>query len=353
MKVCIASLKFSPAHYSHILAYSKGFSELGNDVYLLLDENYKKIVINDSVTNKIWYSKKNRISERFDLVLFHNVSVVNHVVSRKLKIKGSKIAYVYHEPWEGFYNRLKNEGKMRAIKSTLAHFFSVRMLRLSDIVIVPSNYALELYEKHDKKFNGSVVKIPLLFDDEFNKEIIDISKKKYFSYIGHAVKGHAFDKYLEFIKFLYKSKANLKFEIATRTDLSKWIYKDKILQLMIADGSLKISHGRPLRNQEINKAFERSFCVWNLYRRSTQSGVLPKAFMFGTPVIASYIGSFPEYVESGFNGEFVFQINNFEEVYEKLEKIRVGLYGYSQNARSTFFKTFYYKANIKMLSNIV
>ncbi|APT72100.1 glycosyl transferase family 1 [Thermosipho sp. 1063] len=351
MRICISSLKFSPGHYSHAIAYAKAISEVGYDVFLLLNENYKKIDEKNGF-ERIWYSKKNKITEKCDLVIFLNASTINHAVLRKLRTKGAKVIYLYHEPWDNFWVYLKTEGLKQVLRASISHYFSVKILRSSDLIIVPSKYALNIYEKYDKKFNENVINIPLLFEDELTQKV-DINNKKYFSYIGHAVKGHAFDKYLEFIKYLYRANVNVKFEIATKTNLNKVISKDKILQSMIADGTLKISHGKPLKNQEINQAFENSFCVWNLYRRSTQSGVLPKAFMFGTPVLAARIGSFPEYIKSGFNGEFVSKIDNFDEIYKKLKKIKDNLCNYSKNARYTFLNTFYYQANIPKLLDII
>ena len=43
--------------------------------------------------------------------------------------------------------------------------------------------------------------------------------------------------------------------------------------------------GRPMTDNEINMAYASSIAVWNAYNRTTQSGVMSKAFMFGTPAI--------------------------------------------------------------------
>ena len=125
---------------------------------------------------------------------------------------------------------------------------------------------------------------------------------------------------------------------------------------MINSGTLRLSYGRPLTNLEINQAYERSFCVWNVYRRSTQSGVLPKAFMFGTPVIASNLGSFPEFVRDGENGYLVDDYS-FESLYRKLILVNENIGIMSQNCRNTFEKTFYWKAQVSkvrdMLENFI
>jgi len=74
----------------------------------------------------------------------------------------------------------------------------------------------------------------------------------------------------------------------------------------------------PVSNFEINQAYKRSFCVWNVYRRSIQSGALTKTFMFGTSVIASNIGSFPKFVENGHTG---YLISDDEDYYLLLKKV--------------------------------
>jgi glycosyltransferase involved in cell wall biosynthesis len=221
-------------------------------------------------------------------------------------------------------------------------------------VIVPSKYALNLYKNKDIKYNENVLMIPLLFDDELDEEV-DITKKQYFSYIGHAVKGHAFDVYIELIKHIYKQGVDMKFQIATRTDLSRLLKKDKILQEMIEKEILKIAHGRPLPNSEINRAYKESFCIWNVYRRSTQSGVLPKAFMFGTPVLASNVGSFGEFIREGENGLIIDKtaMKDFDLILASVEDIKRNLVFYSKNARETFLKIFFYKNCIENFRTIL
>lgn len=353
MKAVVTSLKFSPGHLSHIIAYAKLLREIGYDVFLWLHKEYKRIIKDKDVEFPIiWYPEE--FIENTDIILFINVSTTNHKVAQVLKRKGSKIIYLYHEPWESFRQYLK-EGLKQALKATAAHFFSSRVLKHSDIVIVPSNYALNLYKNKDIKYNENVVMIPLLFDDELYEEV-DITKKQYFSYIGHAVKGHAFDIYIKLIKYIYKlikyiykQGVDVKFQIATRTDLSKLLKKDKILREMVEKKVLKVSHGKPLSNSEINQAYKESFCVWNVYRRSTQSGVLPKAYMFGTPVIAIPIGSFPEFVEPGKTGEIVCLPLSFDRILDQIIKIKEDLENYSQGARKFFLNTFYYKNYLSLL----
>lgn len=348
MKVCVASLKFSPGHLSHIIAYAKLFREIGNDVTLWLDQGYAELDTGNEFPI-LWYPAAE--PEKVDILFLANASTKNHVVCRSFKKKGTKIVYLYHEPWESFDQYLK-EGLKQALKATAAHYFSTKVLPFCNLVIVPSEYALSLYKRHDIRYNNKVVKIPLLFDDELREEI-DLSKKEYFSYIGHAVKGHAFDEYITFIKYAHAKGVQFKFEIATRTDLGNLLKRDKAIVRMENEGFLRISHGRPLTNEEINQAYGRSFCVWSLYRRSTQSGVLPKAFMFGTSVIASDIGSFPEYIRNSENGFIIASTRSYDYLLQSIIYIKKNIKSMSGYCRNTFESTFYWRRWIKDYAQIV
>lgn len=347
MKVCIASLNFSPAHWYHVVAYGKLLSELGVNVCFLLDEEYKKIT--NEWLEKMFFDVK-EISGT-DIIIFWNVSVDSPRLAKYLKNKGTKIVYVYHEPPDLILNYLK-EGPKELLKLLLARHFSLKLLKLSDAVIVPSEYARKLYIRSDFRYCRNVLKIPLLFDDEYT-DPVRLDRKIYFSYIGNVARSHNFSMFLHFIKYLYKSGVKMYFQIATRSNIEKYISGDNLLQEMLCKEVLRISHGRILSTKEINEAYESSFCIWNVYNRSTQSGVLPKAFMFGSPVLANTIGSFPEFVQDGYNG-FLIKISgktsDYEILKEKLEIILRRLPEFSYNARETFKKMFYYKNYAETMS---
>ena len=352
MKALIASLKYSPGHLSHILAWHKALKELNYDARILLHDNYREIV----TFKQKEISFGTTINDVFDAVIFQNPSLTNMKFLGEAK-KGNrniKSLYVYHEPWDSLSNLLKRRPEFKnLIVSIIAHKFSSKLLENLDCVVLPSKHAEKIYEKYDKKFNPCFCHIPLLFDDEATEADLKDFDRTFFSYIGHVTTGHLFQEFLQFVKRSCESKNNIRFCIATRSDLTTVIHANSWIQSAINEGSLQIFHGRSLSNQEINNHYRKSFCIWNLYQGSTQSGVLPKAFMFGTPVIASPIGSFPEYVQSGKNGEIINSSVDFYEINSRLEKIKSSFKNYSTNARNTFLETFYYKANLTKLRAIL
>ncbi|GEJ57619.1 glycosyltransferase family 4 protein [Anaeromyxobacter diazotrophicus] len=62
---------------------------------------------------------------------------------------------------------------------------------------------------------------------------------------------------------------------------------------------------RFIPNREIPRLFRRAAVVVLPYREASQSGVLPLAYEFGKPVVATRVGSIPEAVEQGESGLLV------------------------------------------------
>lgn len=352
-RALIVSLNFSPGHLSHMIALAKLLEELRIEPNFLLEESYKEF-IKSPLEYRIYYSKETALTTFFDVAFIQNPSAKNHVFVSKLKrVQETKILYIYHEPKDRLINTLK-EGIKGFIKAVAAHQFNKKVLILVDAVILPSEYGFRQYHQYDVKYNKNAWVVPLLFDDEAQKTLQLWSDRNYFSYIGTAARAHNFEAFIEYMKYHWKQKkTNLKFLLATKSDLTGLLSSQKWIGKMHKAGKLELFHGRPLSNEEINACYAKSLCNWNIYSRTTQSGVLPKAFMFGTPVVASPIGSFTEYVKAGMNGEFVHEVKDFNEIDEALERIRANFESYSKNARNTFLKTFYYRANISKLSDIL
>jgi len=61
-------------------------------------------------------------------------------------------------------------------------------------------------------------------------------------------------------------------------------------------------HDRFIANEEIPRFFRRAVIVVLPYTEASQSGVIPVAYAFGKPVIASSVGSIPEVVQHGRTG---------------------------------------------------
>jgi glycosyltransferase involved in cell wall biosynthesis len=283
--------------------------------------------------------------------IFINVSFHNLELASKLRRTGARLLYLYHEPWEAFYSNLHTDGLGIRLKAAAAHRLSLPLLKIADVVLLGSHYGLGVYRQGDARYNRNARCFPLIYDDEGGTITPEaVQKKHYFSYIGNIGRVHGFDQYVDVMREALLRKSDMKFLIASRSPLPEYVLRDEIVNGNL--DKIELICGRTLQNKEINICYAKSFCVWNLYRRSMQSGVLPKAFMFGTPVIASRIGSFPEYVSDGFNGRFA-SADDRDGVLSALEEVRRRTTEYAGNCRRSFLNTFFYRSRLAELRKLL
>jgi glycosyltransferase involved in cell wall biosynthesis len=357
-RAAVVSLHYSYAHASHMIALAKLLREIGYEVAFMLDEKYRSFAdfpaIGQVISAREFYV--NPGTQVFDLVFLCSVASRNHSIARVLHRHGITVLYVFHEPeplWR--WRNLQIEGWELTVRHSISAFFSIKTLRQSSGAIVHSSCAQALYERHYRKYNSNVRAMPLLFDDEVGDERIERTRrdKRYFGFVGTACKSHGFDAFVAFAKYAVCNGSDLQFLIATRVDLTSALAADKELARLVSEGRILMEHGRVFSNDEINRHYLECFCVWNAYLRSTQSGVVPRAFMAGTPALASRVGSFPEYIQPGVNGEFVDPGDDPAVVLEVVERIRRQSQSYVDACRRTFKETFYYRANLGRLAEIV
>jgi len=349
-KIALISLRFNPAFIQHLIAYAKATRELGYEPEFLLDPAYRDFRELDRAASHN-ESSTNVPALAWKYALFLNPSLGNEKLATNLKQKGTKLLYVYHEPWHMSLDYLWSEGLVGTLKAIMAHHVTIPALKLADTVIVPSQYGLRMYQKSDARYNANGIYLPLMYDDEAPSAIDGIlAQKRHFGYIGSLCRSHGFDQYLSFVRYALQRDLKISFLIASRNPLPASTASDPLLSRN--PDRVKIYCGKPLENDEINRFYAESICVWNLYRRSTQSGVLPKAFMFGTPVIAKNIGSFPEFIQDGLNGRFA-SARDHQGIYTAFDDMRSNIAAYATNSRRTFLETFYYRARVADFSRLL
>ena len=353
-RAIIMSAKYAPGHFSHMLAYTKLFENAGFETSMLIANEYIDF-INDYPEYK-YISLEDIKSVKADILLIYNMSVHDSKYMRILKKNNQnlKILFVYHEPWFGLKKWLedlktKRESVIDSTKTLARYFFAVSIIKKSDKILLPSRKAEEYYNKICIKYNPNYSLFPLVFTDEANGSY-SIEDKKYFSFISTVQNSKNFTMFLKYIKYKAKSDQSSLFQIATRSDISE--YLDDELNQLIKQKRLIINHGHSLSNQEINKAYAVSNCTWMLYNRSTQSGVLCKSFMFGSPVIASDIGSFREVVNKN-NGIILNNGYSLEDIDKAYEQIRNAQAQLSDGARAAFISDFYYASHSENFEKII
>lgn len=344
-KICVASLYFNPSHASHLAAYGRAFAEIGCKVEYLLHVGYKSFGELHSVAPVTYYGEMTQEwLGAFTHVFAYNAAVPNPSFARAMKRKGCKIIYVYHEPSLPLAQVWGRLGVGTIARLAISRIFSKRMLQRSDVVVLPSAEAWRNYQARDGKHNARAIEMPLIFDDR-SKDYEGLPRTT-FSYIGTMSHAHGFDQFFSFMKYALRGRLGIHFLIASRHNVPD----DEILEEH--KESITLRCGRPLTEREINDCYARSVCVWNLYRFSTQSGVMANAFMCGSPVIASRTGAFLEFVRDGYNGKFA-DAENHSEIALAYSEIANNLDRYSRNSRQAFLDNFYYRSHLQLLTKIL
>lgn len=345
MKLLIVSKHFSPGFIGHMKAWYRLCEECGYSVKLYFDEKYVDFFPERDYSYTIDIN---------DITLFHpDIAVVQNTGFENVEFfnwcskNSCKIFYILHEPYMGIRELLKDGNYF--VKQAVACALNVWLCHKSERVILCSKYA----ESNCKKYMHSAAKksafLPLLFLDDYN-ETADI-RREYFSMIGTYAEPHGSDVFIKYIKEAYESGSKQKFQIATRSDVSAMI-ADPVYQKMQENGQLIVQQGRPLTEAEMCAAYRRSIATWNGYRRSTQSGVLPNSFMQGTPVIATKLGSFEEFVIPECTGAF---IDDFDcsTITTAVDNIYNAGRTINDECRKFFATHFYYRSQIENFKKIV
>ncbi len=341
-KASVISMRFSPAFISHLSAYGKMFEALGYNVdYIAHPEYFKFAEFANcpsaiSATTEGWEG-----SQVYVHAMVCNPAHENHFVAKRLRHRGCKVWYLYHEPAEPLLTYIRTESPSMMLKLFAAHHLSAKMLKAAHGVILSSQRAVDLYQQGDIRYNRNYFQVPLLFADECAP--MAAQDRQYFSYIGNITKAHGFFDFLDVVRFSLRNNLGIHFLIASKRPLPPSIAKDD--EITGACDWVRIQCGRPLSNHEINLFYSQSSCVWNLYRRSTQSGVFAKAMMCGTPVLASGAGSFHEFLTDGCEGRLLSDARP-ETVIPAYREISNNLRRYSANARERFNRTFNYEARL-------
>jgi hypothetical protein len=159
--ILLLSLRANPAFVQHLAAYAKGVSELGYSPAFLLDPAYKAYSNLEEI-GPCLDSLDSALAAHPSHAIFLNPAMANVQAARRLKKAGARILYLYHEPWQMSRQYLQGEGFGASCRATLAHRFTIPLLRIADQVIVPSQFALSVYQASDVRFNPRVAYLPLL-----------------------------------------------------------------------------------------------------------------------------------------------------------------------------------------------
>lgn len=330
-KALIVSLNFNPGHVSHLVASYRQMEELGYDAIMYVEKTFADFMPEGI---KIVTSTQQVPQCAVAFILFpslHNLPLIS-----RLRRLGARICYIFHEPMKN----LKHYRKAGVPYKSLAKLWVINRVNIMTIkrchtILLPSHKAERYYAANPAYNNRNTMYLPLMFDDE-STSYIDM-KRQYISYIGTVAADHSFNEFLDFVSDAVSDDRlpQCKFLIATKS-------KFELPERLAGSHRVKVMKGRPLTNDEINRAYASSLVIWNAYARTTQSGVLAKAYMFGTPAIVLE-QNLNEFMINHSTVEAVTDNKNTEMVMERVKRIVNDFDRYSASCRHFFLENFYYR----------
>jgi glycosyltransferase involved in cell wall biosynthesis len=347
----IVSKRFNPGHLSHIEANAKLFEDYGFDVRFSVHGRY--LTFSEGLFKSHKANVSNYLNLRagdFFVIWFPSISVLFNSLFVSLT-SSATIVYVYHEPYTSFASyREAGFSRMKALKVTAISLVNWIICSLSHKIILPSARAYNALPA--ARINTDrYAKINLLFSDEARPDQLK-TPRTYISYIGTIAEDHAFE---EFVRLMHASICNktlapFKFLIATRSQIPEKL--SAVIEQGVLLDRLVVQSGAPMTNEQINDFYAQSYVVWNAYKRSMQSGVLPKAYMFGTPVLVSTSNQ-SEYFVEGVHGALIsdqYSDAEFEGAILKMQPMWPAL---SENCRDFFLQNFDYRSLASTFMNFI
>lgn len=350
----VASLKYSPVMWNIGQAVGEPVRDKGNSVRYLLTESYQWLTANQhgvvdlvpSVQSlrvfNVLQSKRiiNRISCYFHrwppglLVLINQNPLLDRVLISLAKEANPNVRVIslVHEPYTA---HKMVYGLKRSLLLVLYEILNGLTIAKSHGVILPSPNAMQAFNHRYRNFGGGARLIPLPFVDKACRLEME---RRYVTFLGHV--RHEYQKgvdlFFEMVEASHRRGYGLEFQIISANDVTSLI-RD------LSSGAretLRVISGDRLRDEDISRALRQSVVVMLLQRRVMQSGVLPMAYMNGTPVIVSDLLGFTQFVDHSRTGWVLPMEPSLQERFEAIRSVQEQLDVMSSSCRQYYLETF-------------
>ncbi len=263
---------------------------------------------------------------------FYNAHPVNFAIVRLAKYfcpEGIRAIYL-HEPAKpdkavyGWKGKFLFEMVELSQKLTVANCTDV---------LLPSPVAVELFRKYFSTYHGRIHHTPLLIPDRPYK--IEL-KRKYFSMVGRFNFSKRLDVLVNVANYVAERGEDFQFQVVTASNIDEYVRR----LTPTAKAKVRITNHSKISDEEISQAMAQSFAVLCLHPMVTQSGVVPVAFMNGTPVIARSSPGFTQVIKHGSNGWLVGDCFSVDELIGAMKSVMNNFDSLSANARQTYLDLF-------------
>lgn len=346
MKICFVSTFFTGA----TLPFAHHLCEQGNEVdyYLFSQQGQKGMetlrfdkpisgstITQLSKTNSIYnylnsqvnifltpyYLIKNRKYLIGFYSYFKDIRIICRLAKRIEKGDYDVIYVIVNEEWESILCKKLNNKKIKnvliAYHEVITSHFGEPKLKKVVKNTVNLGYPLITYSKHTNnvlsELTGKTDIHTLYFGPFETFKLYDsdepIIKEDYILFIGRITKYKG-------LAFLYDTIDRYRNQLQSKVVVAGGGY-DPILEKIKEDNKF-ILLNRFLSDSEFANLIKFAKCVVCPYSSGSQSGITHVSMVFNTPVIATKVGAFPEFIDEGKNGYLV-NYGNSQQLFNKIE----------------------------------
>jgi glycosyltransferase involved in cell wall biosynthesis len=348
--IFIASAKYSPGLFKEFSLFGKNLEQLGYQVNYILARKYEKIVFEytkeQSSSSKYYYIFDSANSREIIRDIIHYQLTISQIID-SLFLEKSPDFFLIYNPHPLNYLLLQQAKKANILCQTAIYlhephkpdkylygiigslYFKIvdicqeLCLKYTDIIILPSPHAVELFKIRFPKFNGRSYLAPILISDR----PVEPQPRKFLTIAGFINKDKGLDTFCELIECAAERNLNYQFRIATTSNIESYVnsLSESAKKITLIDNPSSITDKEMFQIHAESKAF------FLLNTSGTQSGGMIVAFMHGTPLIARDIPAFSQFIQHKQNACLVDKqctsqdmISEIEYVEKNLEQISIG-----------------------------
>ena len=351
MNICIVSLKYAPGLTKEFTLIGDRLADAGYDVSYVLARGYEPAMqgrhcsyLTDSVSVKsvavdtLCYSffAKARLRRSLrsavpDVVFVYNQHPLNKDLLKQVKkinARSKSVMYVHEpgKPGKSSYG-LKGILVYRYLELILAD-----TLKLCSDIVLPSKYAIEIFNASYGDFAGDVHLCPLLVPDNPGKTV----ERSHFAMVGRFNYTKPVRPLIELANHCGVNGLGYGFAIVTASD----VRSDMAGLSEAAVDSVELINPESLSDKVINDTLAVSKAVFCLHDNVVQSGVVPTAFMNSTPVIVRDTPGFTQHVSHKYNGYVVPNDFSCSDLVDAMDYVSENFMELSGNARRTYDEMF-------------
>lgn len=321
--VCALSGRGGTYHYASELMnnYSDYF-----DVIALLPSYSNK----DNISNKIKVVEVEAPPNLFKTIkLSFNFKMHRDVIKKINKVSSKFLNVVDIHPWHLYYiKKIKHEklivtihdpephrGEGSWLMMNIIRFVTHRLISASDMVVALGDKQADILKN---KYPQKKVISSRLGHSGFLKKtkVFSSPDNNTFLFFGRIKDYKGLDVLLDALILLKKEIADFKLIIAGEGDISS--YSKSLSKLK---GNVE-ANNKFISDDDLSKYFERSSFVVLPYHEATQTGIVPIAYEFERPVIATKVGSLPEVVINEKTGILI-PPNNPKKLKESIKQLLI------------------------------